>query len=432
MIKKTLQISSLVLVLVLVISVIPTYRVVGSDSVEPKGRRTAEEVLVEQFIAEHDLDHAFVGVAVKNLETGKHLISYNQDKYFTPASNQKLLTTWAALKKLGSDFHYETECYVEAGSDLDSAHVDTDLLVKGYGSPGFRPSKLADKLSSKVDGNDKRFTGDLIIDLTEFDHTYFGPGWMWDDENNYIGALSVPLLSQTLTTPRNKEEYVTGIGRMIRSSLSSSGIAVEGRIKAGEVDDGWEKILGVESRPLSELLEEMNRYSDNFTADMVFKSLATSEGPASFELAAELARNYLEDAGIDGRLRIADGSGLSRYNMVQPAQMVQLLSYGFSHPRLEEDRSYQFDELKELYLSGRNAFASTLASWGTGTMSSRKGTLDVRAKTGTLRDSSTLSGYLLTKKGSLIAFSIMVNRAMNVGNGRSFQTELLKFLRDRR
>lgn len=431
MTKKILLIAPLALVLVLVNSLALTHRVAGSDSVKTEEQSdTAGEILIEHFIAEHDLDHAFVGVAVRDLESGKYLLSHNADRYFTPASNQKLLTTWAALKELGPDYNYETGFYVEAGSELDGAEIDSDLLVKGQGSPSFRPSELADRLSSEFGSSEKRFQGDLVIDVSEFDNTYFASGWMVEDENNYIGGLSVPLLSRILPSPE-KDEYVEAIGQIIRSSLTSSGIKIEGRIKAGEVEDGWRKILAMKSSPLSSLLENMNRYSNNFTADMVFKSLATSEGQASFELAAELAQNHLEDAGVEERLRIVDGSGLSRYNMVRPAQIVKLLSYGFEHPRLEKENSYEFGELKEFYKDGSNVFTSTIARWGTGTMSSREGELDVRAKTGTLRDTSTLSGYLVTEKNSLLAFSIMINRAMDVGSSRSFQTELLKFLRDR-
>ncbi|MBS3765862.1 D-alanyl-D-alanine carboxypeptidase, partial [Candidatus Bipolaricaulota bacterium] len=166
MIKKPLRILPLALILVFITSAVPAYRVAGSDSVKPQRQSdTAEKVLIEQFMAEHDLDHAFVGVAVQDLKSGKYLLSYNADRYFTPASNQKLITTWAALKELGPDFNYETECYVEAGSDLDSDDIDSDLLVKGHGSPSFRPSELADRLSSKFNGNEKRFKGNLIIDV---------------------------------------------------------------------------------------------------------------------------------------------------------------------------------------------------------------------------------------------------------------------------
>lgn len=392
----------------------------------------ADEVLVRQFVSDRELGKAFIGVAVKNLKTGENVLSYNSDKYFTPASNQKLLTTWAGLNEFGPDFSYETEVYVEKGTNLERGRINSGLLIKGNGTPSFRPSELAGKLSKNLGSRNVSFTGDLVLDLSEFDRTYFGSGWMWDDENNYIEALSLPLLSKVLDSPRNKEEFIRGLGQSIRTSLSARDISLAGGTTRGTLEDDWIKVFSIKSPPLSQLLENMNRFSDNFTADTIFKSLSASKGRASFELSAELARNHLRKAGVEGKFRIVDGSGLSRYNMVQPAQVVQLLAYAFNHPDLRDENELGYGELSDDYLNDRNLFTSTLPDWGTGTMSSREGALAVKAKTGTLRDTSTLSGYILTNNNTILAFSIMVNRTMSVGSARSFQTDLLKFLEDRR
>ena len=393
---------------------------------------SADEELVRQFISERDLGKALIGVAVKNLKTGENVLSYNSEKYFTPASNQKLLTTWAGLNEFGPDFRYETEVYVEKGTNLEREKINSGLLIKGNGSPSFRPSELGGKLSKNLGSRKVSFSGNLVLDLSKFDRTYFGSGWMWDDENNYIEALSLPLLSKVLDSPRDKEGFIGGLGQTIRSSLSSRDISLAGGTTRGSLDDNWIKVLTIKSPPLSQLLENMNRFSDNFTADTVFKSLSASEGQASFELSGELTRNHLRRAGVESKFRIVDGSGLSRYNMIQPAQVVQLLAYAFNHPGLRDENELGYGELSDDYLNDRNLFTSTLADWGTGTMSSREGDLAVKAKTGTLRDTSTLSGYLLTDSDSLLVFSIMINRTMNIGSARSFQTDLLKFLEDRR
>jgi|GEM_PF-2547474 len=429
--RNSYPIPAAILLLVLAVNI---FGVIPGGEFAKAGtiRTSADEELVRQFVSERGLEEAFVGVAVKNLKTGESVLSHNGKKYFTPASNQKLLTTWAGLKEFGPEFRYETGVYVEKGVNLEKKRINSGLLVKGNGSPSFRPSQLAGNLSSNLGSRKVTFSGDLVLDLSEFDRTYFGSGWMWDDENNYIEALSLPLLSKVLDSPRKEEEFMRGFGQSIKSSLSSRDIFLEGNIARETVDDNWVKILTIESPPLSQLLENMNRFSDNFTADTVFKSLSTSKGRASFELSAELTRNYLRKAGVEGKFRIVDGSGLSRYNMIKPAQVVQLLVHAFSHPDLQEVNDLGYGELSNDYLNSRNLFTATLADWGTGTMSSREGDLAIKAKTGTLRDTSTLSGYILTDSNTILAFSIMVNRTMSVGSARSFQTDLLKFLEDRR
>jgi len=429
--QKSRLIHPVILLLVLALSfssLTPVDKFVEASNL----KTPADGELVRQFVSERDLENAFIGIAVRDLETGETVLSYNNEKYFTPASNQKLLTTWSALQKYGPEFRYETGVYVEKGTNLERGEINSGLLIKGNGSPSFRPSRLAGSLSSNLGSRKVSFSGDLVLDLSEFDRTYFGSGWMWGDENNYIEALSLPLLSKVLDSPRDKEEFIRGLGQSIRSSLSARDISLAGGTTDGTLEDNWIKVFSIKSPPLSQLLENMNRFSDNFTADTVFKSLSVSKGRASFELSAELTRNHLRKAGVEGESRIVDGSGLSRYNMIQPAQVVQLLAYAFNHPDLRDENELGYGELSDDYLNDTNIFTATLADWGTGTMSSREGDLAVKAKTGTLRDTSTLSGYILTDSNTILAFSIMVNRTMSVGSARSFQTDLLKFLEDRR
>lgn len=428
--RKSLLVPPVILLLVLAVS--PFTFTPGRECAQAsKAKTLTDEELVRQFVSKRGLENAFIGIAVRNLKTGQTVLSYNNKKYFIPASNQKLLTTWAGLQQFGPQFRYETEVYVEKGTHLERGEINSGILIKGNGSPSFRPSQLARKLSKKLGSCKVSFSGNFVLDLSEFDNTYFASGWMWNDENNYIQALSLPLLSKVLDSPRNKEEFIKRLGQLIRSSLSARDISLKGGTMRGDLNDDWVKVLTIKSPPLSQILEYMNRFSINFTADTVFKSLSTSEGKTSFILSAELARNHLRQAGVKGKLRIVDGSGLSRYNMIQPAQVVQLLAYAFNHPGLREENELGYGQLIDDYLRDRSVFTSTLPDWGTGTMSSRVGDLAVKAKTGTLRDTSTLSGYILTDSNTLLAFSIMVNRTMNVGSARSFQTDLLKFLEER-
>jgi D-alanyl-D-alanine carboxypeptidase/D-alanyl-D-alanine-endopeptidase (penicillin-binding protein 4) len=112
---------------------------------------------------------------------------------------------------------------------------------------------------------------------------------------------------------------------------------------------------------------------------------------------AVAARTWVS-AGIDtSTVRIVDGSGLSRYNLVSPTATTRLLTYMWSRP--EPTRSVFLDSLPVGGVDG------TLA----GRYPSGRARGLVRAKTGTVSNVSTLSGYLETLRGTPLAFSLMSN-----------------------
>src|SRR6056297_415753 len=126
--RKSYLIPAIILFLALAVN--PFGVTPGSESVKAGTTSPAtDEELVRQFVSERDLEEAFIGVAVRNLKTGKTVLNYNGKKYFTPASNQKLLTTWAGLKELGPEFRYETGVYVEKGANLEKKRINSGLLV---------------------------------------------------------------------------------------------------------------------------------------------------------------------------------------------------------------------------------------------------------------------------------------------------------------
>jgi D-alanyl-D-alanine carboxypeptidase/D-alanyl-D-alanine-endopeptidase (penicillin-binding protein 4) len=138
----------------------------------------------------------------------------------------------------------------------------------------------------------------------------------------------------------------------------------------------------------------MDYESDNFTAEILLKHLGTLEsGQGTTAAGALVVRNVLGEYGVplDG-VRIADGSGLSRLNRLTAASIAQLLRSAWVSPDF------------------RDGFFSSLP------VAARSGTLSrrmirtaaagrVRAKTGTTRESSALSGIVKER----YAFSILQN-----------------------
>ena len=125
---------------------------------------------LQQFLNNPSLKHASVGVCVKDLYTGKTIVSYNEDKSLTTASIMKLLTTATALELLGPKYKYETTLALDA-------YNPSKLLVIGSGDPTLGTSMFkenqhsflmnwSDKLKTKLGNSDnlKLYVVDNLLD----------------------------------------------------------------------------------------------------------------------------------------------------------------------------------------------------------------------------------------------------------------------------
>jgi D-alanyl-D-alanine carboxypeptidase/D-alanyl-D-alanine-endopeptidase (penicillin-binding protein 4) len=204
---------------------------------------------------------------------------------------------------------------------------------------------------------------------------------------------------------------------VLRQVLEQEGITVEGGpVDIDELDrlpdytaPDVQAVASYTSVPLSNIVQELNRESNNLYAEQVLRTLGVVH-PAdsveddveigSAEMGVEAAMRTYVNAQIDtSRIQFADGSGLSRHNLVTPTAVLQLLSHMWNHP---SD-------------SVHNAFFASLPVGG------QNGTLEyrfrggaraqgrVRAKTGTLSSVSSLSGVVPATDGTPIAFSILCN-----------------------
>lgn len=156
-----------------------------------------------------------------------------------------------------------------------------------------------------------------------------------------------------------------------------------------------------ESEPLSTLLYALGKNSDNFYAEMIFKSIAAEakSRPAKSADAAELVTKWVERNEIgDTGVVVKNGSGLFDANRTTATSMAKLLRYAWQDPNIH------------------NEFVAQLAIGGVdGTLHRRfrhaSAHRAVRAKTGTLDSAIALSGYVLAPHGkSTIAFAILFNK----------------------
>ncbi len=200
----------------------------------------------------------------------------------------------------------------------------------------------------------------------------------------------------------------------LRAVLQRNGISVDGQATSLDAvgltphyrDSSYQRVASYTSPPLARIARTLNYESRNLYAEQLLRTLAlevvpdTTDDPPPGTPARgiEAVHETLLRAGVDtSRVELADGSGLSRQNLLAPRAVVKVLRHMWSHPDSTTS----------------SAFYESLPQGGDdGTLSYRFRAPDaatVRAKTGTLSHVSALSGYTTTAQGTPVAFSILSN-----------------------
>lgn len=407
---------------------------------------------------------AKIGIVAVDTTTGQVLYERNADEPLNPASNMKLVTSAAALESFGAAHTFKTELRAKKRSD---SVVEGPLYVRGEGEAFLLFEDVVDWAADlKLKGID-RIEGGIVIDDTAFDGDYLPPGFDQKDEDaSYrapIGAVSinfnaVEAIVEPASSPGekpsvrlfppnghveidNRAQTVAGSGQrltfkseptdegrtaviiegnigtrfgemrsrlridnppafsgsILARALEMVDIELEGPVRTGNAPSSSQLLLSHRSKPLSYVLLAMNKWSNNFMAEQLLRALgAATDGPATWERSRQRVQDFLEEVGIDSNgVRIHNGSGLYDGNEVSPRQFARLLTFMLDH-------------------DARPEFLSSLAVAGVdGTLADRMETEplvgNLRGKTGTLNDVSALSGYLRTRSGRLVAFSVLFN-----------------------
>ncbi|MEM7155315.1 MAG: D-alanyl-D-alanine carboxypeptidase/D-alanyl-D-alanine-endopeptidase [Myxococcota bacterium] len=208
-------------------------------------------------------------------------------------------------------------------------------------------------------------------------------------------------------------------GELWKLMLERHGIKVgRSKIKFGKVPRRAERVAAHNSAPLGVLIRSVNKFSNNFMAEQILKTIDVASKPATFEGALGRVVEHLASRGVptDG-LKLGNGSGLYDTNRVSPAQLTALLGSVYDDIRLRPD------------------YLASLAIMGVdGTTRSRLRDTPhegwVRVKTGTLDGVSALSGYAGAPGRKPIAFSILLNglRRSDTGRARKVQDRIATLL----
>lgn len=187
-------------------------------------------------------------------------------------------------------------------------------------------------------------------------------------------------------------------GYNLKQFLKEKGIIVKGKIKSGKVPIAAKTLAESPSKPIELLLADMNKFSNNFVAEMLTKQLAAFNGaPGTLASGLNLIRESVRDAGVtDREFEIYNPSGLTRENQFSARSLVKVLEKVRKNFRL-------FSE-----------YVSSLPIAGVdGTLKNRmkdgQSFRWVRAKTGLLTGVNSLAGFIGLEDGEVMSFAFIYN-----------------------
>jgi D-alanyl-D-alanine carboxypeptidase/D-alanyl-D-alanine-endopeptidase (penicillin-binding protein 4) len=371
--------------------------------------------------SENNQYHA--GFYLYDLEKNKVLADYQGDKYFTPASNTKILTLYAVKQFLPDPLPM---FYIQ---DNDSV-----TYLWPTGNPEFLNPILED--STNYFALSRRDS--IVLMHGSFAQSRFGSGWAWDDYNYsdspeltafpIYGNLAKfnldTLTNQVSVVPDFLQDSLIleqgerfGVTRMESSNIFKVTIGeckdcqrirpyritkemvaalYSDTLKIPVAIDTLAKPTNVEilyGQVQDSVLKVMMQESDNFLAEHLLLQVGeVLTDTLESQIAIDTIQSYLQQFLPDSAIWV-DGSGLSRYNMITPRSVVFLWKELID--LVGEER------LKQIVAEG--GVSGTIENWYGGNPSYLYG------KTGTLRHNHNLSGMLIAKSGKTLLFSFMHN-----------------------
>ncbi len=440
------------------------------------------QTTLQRFVNHPALKHASVGVSVVELESGKSIAAYDEEKSLTPASVLKLITAATAVEVLGENYRYKTEIAIDADDP-------SRILVLGSGDPTLGSEVFPENpdafFINGVEALKKSLPADKVYSIYVVDNLFgysgISPEWTWIDIGNYYapGAYGISIYDNSYrlvfnTTDRNNPPrilrtepeikgltfqnllslnttgrdngYIYGVpfsyertlrgnipvgrsefsikgdipdpglllGETLAEQMRSAGYQV-GKVETDRVDYLSRYSPSVQSapyrignviftrvsRPLKEIIREVNVESNNHFAEHLIRSIGRrGDGSIYSDALEEGIKQILkhwDEIGLDTTpLVMYDGSGLAPQNAVSARFLTDLLVYMYNR----SDYSTAF--FQSLPKAGQEG---TLQNFLRGTRLNGK----VMAKSGSIGGVQCYAGYLIDGN-KRYAFAILVNK----------------------
>ena len=367
---------------------------------------------IENWISKNnDLDGSVVSISVKRIDKDKKIVGSGNDIYMTPASNVKILTVLGSIN------------YGDSIPIINYKVYNDTLKISPTGYPLLSHPKYIDKDLAKFL---KKFKH-IVYHIPKIDLDKYGPGWAWDDYNNYFQAerSEMPIYGNVIQAVKKSNgdieitpdtykivfdfEQKKQIDRSetennfsLNPSLFKSGDTIYSPFITSRKNtiSLLENALGKKVEFKKEELEDYNVYNSSQVDDIYSAILKDSDNLISESIAANISFRLNDTISVDKgvelikslskQIELFDGSGLSRYNLVTPKSIISSLHDIYN--------LIGFDRIKKIFPKNYIIQDKEDFVWG---------------KTGTLKNNHNYSGYIITDKNRIYIFSIMINHFTN-------------------
>ena len=374
---------------------------------------------IDRWVSKNEnLNGAVVSIAIKQLKKNKKTHGINLNTYMTPASNVKILTV------LGS-IHFGDS--IPILKYKVSSYNDT-LRISPTGYPLTAHPKYIDKDLEKFIKPYKH----ILYHKPKIDLTKYGPAWAWDDFNYYFQAerSEMPIYGNVIQVVKKNNGEIETIPddfkinfdfeqkeKIYREEIDNNFFINPSLIELGDtlyspfitsrkstisflknflnasVQFNQQELSDyntLNSSQVDEIYSAVLKDSDNLISESLVANISLRlNDTISVDKGIQLIQNRFND-DISNQIQLFDGSGLSRYNLITPNALISSL-----------ENIYQLIGLERI----KNIFPKNYIL---------KDTEDfVWGKTGTLRNNHNYSGYIITDKGKIYVFSIMINHFTN-------------------
>lgn len=429
--------------------------------------------VVENWKSDKDLKSATLSFCVLDAKTGVVINELNSRQFVVPASTLKVITTGAALGTLGPAFRYSTKIYYTGNFNKETGVVNGDLIIYGSGDPTLQSeyftkdtNQVTDKWAQILkEKGIKEIKGKIIGDASCFDRSIPG-NWIWADISNYFGVApcglsyndnkfkiiynskeigSKAVVDRTIPAycnsticinsnviskgteddafvfgdpysftkdvsgkiPPNKKNFEVEAAlpdpalmcaEKLFTSLTKIGIkcnsrSIESNYKRSDSLITKQLLYTHLSPTLDKIIYHTNLKSNNLYCETLLRSI----GKGSMYSGIDIVSNYWQKKGLDvSELFMVDGSGLSRANTVTTNFQASLLS------KIYNDSTLFKIFYTSLPIAGKSGSMSNIG----------KGKLienNMHAKTGYINRARGYCGYVKSRSGQDLVFSVLFN-----------------------
>lgn len=327
-----------------------------------------------------------VSAGIWDVETGKALERYREELALVPASTTKVVTTYALLKTLKPDFTIDTEIWGE----LQDGVVQGDLVFKGDGDPLLTSERVWMLVQALKKQGIQRIAGSIRIDQSAFDSQRQPRGWENTSADTTPAVLPLSVNFNRDEAGRLAADPERQSREILQRILMEAGIPIEGKANGKDLP---RKLATWTSPPLRALVQDINKWSNNFMIEMLVRKFGAGSWPRGIQ---RVQAFYQTAFNLGPELvKITDGSGLSKENRLS-ARTLAVILRGAYH-----DFEVGPEFVTSLKIIGGEPWKLKVKDANL--------TRRVRVKTGHLDRVNSLCGYLQTPNGRVRVFAILLN-----------------------